>query len=492
MLISPPESMLLGADRPLVELRPPRALSLGAEATELARLAGLVQESWQVEGTDLMLSVRDDGLWACFEYAELLARQNGKTFGLFAPRALAGLFLLKERLIMWSAHEYKTAIESFLQVRDLIANLVKADLVPPVKVNQTNGEEGFLIPSTGQRLKFLARSKGSGRGFTGDCNLIDEAFAYTPAQQSALMPTTSARPNAQICYASSPPLDSESGEVLFSLRKRALDGDAGLGWRDWGLDDWDLDELMRLPDEERAAFLNDTTRWAAANPALGRGRMTVETIGRNRRAMRDEDFARECLGIWPVAPDEGGVIRAARWRELIDDASTIASQCVFGLDVNPERTRCAIAAGGRNADGVEHVELAEHMQGLDGVVARCVELDEKHEAAAWLVDPAGPAGPLIEPLEAAGLFVVQVTGREWAQACGGFYDVVHQQPRALVHPGDAATATSVKSGRKRDVGDGGWAWGRRNSEANIAPLCALTLARHGIALYVSDVVDNVW
>lgn len=498
MLTSPPVSGLFGAVRPRVELRPLAVYSLGAEAVELSGRAGLVLEPWQADGLDLMLSVRADGRWACFEYGEICARQNGKT-ALFMARALAGLFLLDERLIMWSAHEYKTAMESFLQVRDLIANLgveVKPNLIDIggvlVKVVNTNGEEAFERLDTGQRIKFLARSKGSGRGFSGDINLIDEAFAYTAAQQSALMPTMNARPNPQIGYASSPPLDSDSGEVLFALRRRAESGDAGLGWRDWGLGG-DLDELLRMSEDERAALLDDRARWAASNPALGLGRVDEESILRNRRAMRGEDFGREIMGIWPVPPEEGGrVIRSATWNALADGSSGITSQCVFGIDVDPERSRCAIVAGGRNAAGLEHVELVEHRPGLDWVVARAVELDVSHEPAAWLVDPSGPAGALIEPLEAAGLFVVQVTGREWSQACGGFYDAVHAVPQVLVHLGDRVLAQAVKDGRKRDVGDGGWAWGRRNSEVNISPLCGATLARHGISLFVSDLIDNVW
>lgn len=483
---------LLGAERPRVELRPPAAYTLGGEATELARLAGLDQEPWQADGTALMLSVRSNGLWACFEYAELLARQNGKTFGLFAPRALAGLFLLQERLIMWSAHEYKTAIESFLQVRDLIANLTEAGLVPPVKVNQTNGEEGFLIPSTGQRLKFLARSKGSGRGFTGDCNLIDEAFAYTRAQQSALMPTTSARPNAQICYASSPPLDSDSGEVLFALKRRAEDGDAGLGWRDWGLPG-DLDELSRLTDDERDAVLDDRASWAAANPALGRGRMTEETIARNRRAMDKLDFARECLGIWPLPPEEGGrVIRSEDWAALGVEDAAFEGTPVFAIDCQPGGLRAAIGVAARQDDGVPLVWLEEDQAGTGWVVDAAKALHEKHEPGEWLLDPGGPAGALVVELEAAGIPLRFVTGREYVGACGAFLAAVSDKSRSgLRHLGDPVLEGAVAAGRRRDVGDGGWAWGRKNSEVNIAPLVAVTLAHH-IAAANADPLDNIW
>ena len=501
MATSAPALQLLGAERPRVELRPPAIYSLAGPAIELAARAGMVLEPWQADGLEIMMSVRPDGKWAAFEYGELCPRQNGKT-ALFAVRALAGLLLLGERLIMWTAHEYKTALESFILMQGMLEelgevsgprrNLIDLGDGVLIKVNNTNGEEEFARLDTRQRLKFLARSKGSGRGFSGDVNLIDEAFAYTPAHQSALMPTMNARPNPQICYASSPPLDSESGEVLFGLRGRVEKGGEvaeGLGWRDWGLT-LDLDELERLDDDARDELLNDRARWAATNPAVGRGRVDEESILRNRRAMKWQDYAREILGCWPVAPEEGGrVIRSQTWADLAAE-SAIASQPVFGLDVNPERTWCDIAAGGRNADGREHIELIEHRPGMDWAVARAVELDAEHEPAAWLIDPSGPAGPLIDDLEQAGLLVQPVTGREWMQACMGFYDAVNAAQ--LVHLGDPVLEEAVKAARKREVGDGGWAWGRRSSGVNIAPLCAVTLARHGIAKYVSDLVDNVW
>jgi len=147
--VTSPLGSLRGATRPRVEVAPatPIAYSLGPEAVELARRAGLELDPWQVDGLDLMLSVRPDGLWACSEYGEICSRQNGKTTGLFSPRALAGMFLLKEKLIMWSAHEYKTAMESFRQFKTMLLrlgtetrpNLIHVDGVP-VKVSNTNGE----------------------------------------------------------------------------------------------------------------------------------------------------------------------------------------------------------------------------------------------------------------------------------------------------------------------------------------------------------------
>lgn len=149
-----------------MERRPPDVSdSLAAEAVELAALAGLPLEEWQVDGLTLMLATRPDGRWASREYAELVGRQQGKSIGLGAPRVLAGLLLLGERLVMWSAHETKTAFEAFLRVEQAFIalgeeagpNLIALDDgAVTVKVNHSSGEEGFTL-STGQRLRFIAR-----------------------------------------------------------------------------------------------------------------------------------------------------------------------------------------------------------------------------------------------------------------------------------------------------------------------------------------------
>src|SRR5215470_12572171 len=166
-LTSPPGSPR-GAAKPRVELAPPSTYTLGPEACELAERAGLVPDRWQADAMDLLLACREDGKWACFEYAEILARQNGKG-AILEIRVLAGFLLLGEELIMWSAHEYKTAMEAFRRFRTLLRRL--GTLVNPnnenllnvggilVKISNTNGEESFERLDTGARVKFVARSK---------------------------------------------------------------------------------------------------------------------------------------------------------------------------------------------------------------------------------------------------------------------------------------------------------------------------------------------
>lgn len=490
MLLTSPPGSLLGASRPRVELRPSDAeYSFGEVAVELATRAGLPPEQWQADGLDVMLGVRADGRWAAREYGEIVGRQQGKSSGLGVPRALAGLLLLGERLIMWSAHEYKTAMESFLTCRDALVALGKqagpnAIVVDGVRirVNNTNGEEGFAT-STGQRLRFIARSKGSGRGFSGDCNIIDEAFAYTRAQQSALSPTMLARPNPQTIYLSSPPLDGDSGEVLFGLKTRGEAGDVRLGWRDWGLGRL-LEDLGRLSPDERRAVLDDRANWAATLPALGRGRVTEEAVDQLRREMDEFDFAREVLGCWPMQGDGSKrVITEKMWDPLADPESQIAGPVVFAIDATPDRSAAAIAAAGvRDTDDeadVDHVEVVEQRAGLGWVVAHAAAMDDRAGGALWVIDPNGPAGSLVPDLEDAGLRLLLVSGGDYVRACGAFYDAVLQA--TVRHLDDPVLNAAVEAARRRPAGDGGFAWGRKNSRASIAPLVAATLALWGLA-----------
>jgi hypothetical protein len=324
----------------------------------------------------------------------------------------------------------------------------------------------------------VARSKGSARGFSADVQVIDEAFAYTAVQQEAQMPTSTAKPNAQIIYASSPPLSRWDGEVLFSLRKRAVEGDeTSLGWRDWGLA-VDLEELARMGPSEREAILNDPENWAATNPALGLGRVTEESIGRNRRSMTEEGFARECLGCWPVPAADGGQIPKQAWRDCLDSKSTPQRAEMVGVDAALDRSFAVLTLAGRREDDERpHVEVIEQRPAMLWVVERCKELDLKH-SCEFVVDPIGPAGSLVAEMRAAGLTVHTPDGREWVAACAGFFDAVIEG--RLRHRGQTQLDDAVQVAIRRDVGDGSWAWARHKSRGDIAALAAATSALWGL------------
>lgn len=516
MLTSPPAlTRSFGGRPPLLHSCPPYERSVGPEAVELYRSAGGRLDEWQVDCVHGMLAIRPDGRWVCWECGVVVARQNGKG-NILECRAMAGLFLLGERLIMWSAHEYKTAMEGFRRLRGLVENT--DDLRRRVKrISNTNGDESIELHGEGrskvtggQRLRFIARSKGSGRGFTGVCNLIDEAYAYTEDQKSALMPTMSAVPNPQIVYTSSPPLDATTGEPMFDLRDRAIaGGDPSLFWADWGAD-------LDLDKPEDLAKARSPELWLATNPASP-ARISLEHIGRELRGMGAVGFARERLCVWPkragASPIDFKVwlslaseCAGENCDELVADMDARAA-CrhdvpggfVFVADVTPSRDYASISAVGMRADGLEHWELVDYRPGTDWLVDRLVDIKANHNPIAFGLDLNGPANTLIEDLAEAGIGLPLVeeypergdllipNARHVAMAAGGMVDAVRQGLGRHIDQPELNLA--VKEAKPRPVGDG-FAWGRRISTVDISPFVALTLGRYVYSVRAPLVGDD--
>lgn len=481
-------SSLLAGARPRVDVAPPAVdYGDGELAERFAAAAGLQLEPWQAAGLRTWLARREDGKYAAFEVAEWCSRQNGKS-ALLQARALAGMFLLNEQVVLWTAHEVKTAMRAWRDLRRLMRNLgrqVNDNLIDvagvQVKVVANNGSEGFERLDTGQEIKIAARSKGSGRGFSVDCLILDEAFALQDEHTEALLPMLTARPDPQVCYASSPPLSGLSGGPMYALRARAeAGGDETLAYRDWGLELL-LDELAAMRPDERRQVLDDRARWASTNPAWGGGRVHEESILRLRRSMSEDGFAREVLGCWPrKAASRSDVIDPAMWRDRADAESRPGSALVLAVDASPGGRSAAIGSSGRRDDGRLHGKVVDYRPGTGWVVERVVELRDRWSPRRVLLDPAGPAGALLADLQQAGVEVELITGREMAQACGALVnDLVEDRLR---HCDQQALNDAVDMATTRPSG-GAWQWDRKDMTADICPLVAVTAAVHGFRLY---------
>lgn len=490
---------------PRVEVRPAGIVgTFGPEAVDLGHRAGIEADDWQADAVGLLLSFREDGIWACREYCEWCARQNGKGV-ILELRVLAGLFLLGERTILWSAHEVKTAKKAAKRMRVLFGRLgtrferrgsehfaIELDGEHfTVKVGQTNGQESFEILETGQMVLFIARSKGSGRGIDAvDLNIVDETFAYTFEQQDAIHPTQRSALNPQTIYTSSPPLDGVSGEVMHKLRKRAESDNPGrLGYRDFGAAGR-LEDLRELKPAELTAFLSDVERWANTNPALGTPRLTVEDMQGDLEAMSEEGFAREILGIWPKPLESaGGTIDRDAWTALADSKSTMDGRIRIALDVAPDRSRSTIAVAGRRADGRFHAEVIRNDAGTGWVVADAKKLQARWNCGPVLLDPHSAAGGLIQALTEAKVEVELITTAELGQATGAFIDLVDNEQ--LRHLDQTALTTAVLGGQLRPLGDA-FAWARKDTSVDITPLVAVTLALQGAAAVPEPESPDPW
>jgi hypothetical protein len=469
----------VGAQTPRVGRWPSYATSAGDEAADLAASAGLILDPWQRYVLTHGLGEREDGRWAAFKVCCWVPRQNGKGT-IIEARELAGLFLFGEKLILHSAHEYKTASEAFLRIKDLIQGCPDLDR----RVNkywQANGEQGIELTSAagGGRLRFIARSRGSGRGFSGDLNVLDEVQELTAQQMAALLPTMSARPNPQIWFFGTPPEDP--GAYAYGLRNDGQAGAERMAHFDWGAD---LD-LTSAADLRRAR--TDRDLWYACNPAMGI-RIHEEFVADEAKPSGLGDrFAVERLGAWlPRAADGASVLNIEAWNELCDPDSRREGDVAFAVDVTPARDAACISVYGTRPDGLGHLEVIDHRPGTDWLVERLLNLRERWNPVAIGIDAKGPAGSLLLDLAKAGIAIPEnpdrprrgdlalLTAQDVAAACGQLADAVVQG--TLRHIGQEQMETAIRGAKTRNLVDA-WAWARRVSSADISPLVACTNAR---------------
>ena len=438
-------------------------------------MAGLVLDPWEEFVLAESLGERADGKWAAFEVGLVVSRQNGKD-AILEARELAGLFLLGERLLIHSAHQFDTSLEHFRRLLFLIENTPEFDRRVK-RVSRSHGEEGIELTG-GQRIRFRTRTKGGGRGFSGDFLALNEAMDLPEPAVGALLPTLSARPNPQVWYVGSP-VDQwvyEHGLVLARIRERGTRGDPedALAYFEWSLEGSDP-ATVDLPTAQ------DPEAWAQSNPGLGI-RISAEHVEREQRSMDPRTFAVERLGVgdWPSTDPSGGwqVLSELAWGRCADRASTPSDPVCFTFDVTPDRSRSAIGVAGKRPDGLTHIELVEHKRGTGWVAPRMAELLSKHETVGVVCDGVGPAASLLGAMDDHDIEVDVLTAREYGQACGRFYDAVTE--KTLRHLGDNALEMAVRGAAKRPLGDA-WAWSRKTSSVDISPLVAVTLALFGVS-----------
>lgn len=460
---------------PRFRWHPPRADTLGPDVVELMGLLGVPLDAEQELALDELLGVSKErtpeGIerWAQRRGLIVEPRQNGKTDGILLPIALYVAMSRPDQLVTWSAHRYKTAREAFLAILKVYRRspLLRRRVL---KVTYSNGEEAFEFKN-GSRIVFVARSQASGRGLSGDLVILDEALFVTVEMLAALMPIMSARPNGLMLYASSACLAEST--VLHDVVDELRAGDdqtlAGVEWcaPPGGCADPDCSHALGV----EGCMLDDPANYFVSNPAMRSGRITVEAIAAERRALRSDPlaFARERLG-WhadPVVVDNG--IAPADWAAMCDPQAAPVGDLRLAVDASPDHKSAAIVVYG---DGV--VEVLEHRRGATWLAKRTAEIVAKHGITAPVaIDPDGPAGSLMTEFEREGVQLEPVSGKDAVRATAAFIAAIRE--RSFTHCGESALDDAVRGARRRKVGDG-HKWTRADSLVDICPLAAATWA----------------
>lgn len=490
---APAGAVLLGDQLPRIRTAPPAVSSAGLEAAELAASAGLVLDPWQRWVLDQALGEQENGKWAASEVAVVVGRQNGKG-AILEARELAGLFLFGEGLILHTAHQFKTASEAFDRVRALVENY--DHLAKRVRRIPTGKGDEAIELKGGQRLRFIARSNVSGRGFSGDVVILDEAFELPESTMNALIPTMSARSvagNPQIWYTSSAVNQAEhkQGRVLAKVRRRGIAGDPRLMYAEWSAGD-----RAELDDEQLAVLRHDRAAHAAANPGYNT-RISAEWIeGVEIGAMSARGFEVERLGIgdWPVEDSEAwAVITEVAWRSRLMDPVR-PERPAFAVSASwPDAENYAIGAAGV-VDGRLVVHVVDHRKGRAWVPGRLAELRERYDPCAVVMRDRGPTAALHADLTRDGVELATPWIKESAAAFKTFRDAaVEGVPLPLGHFGQPVLDAAVAAAQREPAADG-WVWARKG-ETDISPVEAVTLAAWGHAEHGSetdyDLLDSV-
>jgi hypothetical protein len=450
---------VLGVQEPRFRWQPESVANSAADAAELCAQLGMPLDPWQVIALETMLGEQPDGRWSAFECALIVARQNGKG-GVLEARELAGLFLFGERLIIHSAHEFSTAAEAFIRMKNLIdgTDWLRKRVK---KVSNSHGAEGFELMS-GQRLSYRTRTAGGGRGFSGDLVILDEAQNLNSRQLAALMPTLSARPNPQLVYTGTVAPDAAVLHRLVERGRRG--GEDHLAYAEWSADE----------DADPA----DPRTWAQANPAMP-VRIAVDYVEAEQQSMPELEFSMERLSIWPEVMALGSVIPVDLWASCEDLTGEMPEDVpvAFGVAVSPGRDWASVGVAGVRPDGTTYVEVVEHAQGTDWLLPYLVGLVERNSPQCVVVDQAGPAATLMAAMVAAKLPVRVTDTTAYKAACAGFADAVKAE--RIRHRGQQPLTDAAVGVREHRVGDS-WVYARRDSGVVISPLEAVTLAVWGL------------
>jgi phage terminase large subunit-like protein len=295
--------------------------------------------------------------------------------------------------------------------------------------------------------------------------IVDEAFAQPDWRlEQALLPSMITRPQPQLWVVSTAGTPADSPYLMEKVQMGREVAETGLqhsiAYFEWSADDH--------------ADPADPDTWSSCMPALGHT-ISEAAVRADFESLDSSEFARAYLNRW-MTLDTAPVIALDAWNALVDLASTPVDPVCFAFDVRPDRSSASIAVAGSRSDGLKHVEVVAAAPGTDWLVDALQQLRAAHKPSAIVADATGPAGSLLAELASRKVDVTSVSASDHAQACGLLYDAV--AARTLRHRGSPDIAAAIDGARKRPLGDA-WAWSRKNSNVDISPLVAATLALWG-------------
>lgn len=432
-------------------LRPlTKKTSKGFDVIDFARIVlGIKLYPWQQWLLVHALELNTDGSYRFNKVLVEVARQNGKTT---LVTVLAAYWLFVDAL----AHPDQVSPDKFLVVgaaqtldnakgpyttvkrwcdpSEPVSDLTKPDLRAMVrKVSNVNGEEGITTKALSQ---YIVRAANNIRSKSAARVIFDELREqHTQDGWNSVNQTTKAVWSSQLWGISNAgdyrsvvlkTLDEAGKKSVAQWNERvetgnespaefAKDHDVSLGYFSWS-----------APD---GCALSDATAIRQANPSIGYGVITVDSIRADIPTMTESAYRTEDLCQW-VTADVKPYIDPGLWRAGIDKNSSIpeSNRVVLAVDTSIDRKTTYVAAAGYRSDGLPHVEVIARRDGMMWVPAYLDRIRQKWPNITEIaVQSKGcPAVDFVDPLTEKGWTVRPVEGFRLGACCGRFRDRIRE------------------------------------------------------------------
>ena len=445
----------------------------GVYAAELSASYDLVPHEWQRNVLNDWLAVDDDGK-LIHNYCVLeVPRQNGKT-GASDPRETWGLVKRGEK-ILHTAQEFQTAKKAFDRLRKKFGARKNDPFAEYPELNAlvdhytTSAGQMVLDLTNGAHIEFRTRGNNSdmGRGGTFDLVVIDEAQAYTEAQDAALAPLNSAAPSGspQTILMGTPPLTTgDKGQVfLRSIRRFYKDPERRSCISLWGT--------------KEVGDVLDKSRWYKYNPSLGY-QLLEQALTKDSVTMSPDTFAREHLGFIPENIHTiNYAIDRAKWEACKSTLPKPEGKTAYGVKFSLDGAMVALCGAVIPESGPARISLIEQRPTGHGIGWLADWLNQRYNKACCVViDGRNGVDVLVERIADTWKMkgsVIRPTTKDMIAATGTLINALNERSVTWFHQQEALNDSALTS-VKRSLG-GGWCFGGDN----VIPIEAASLALWG-------------
>jgi hypothetical protein len=442
--------------------RDPARRTMGPAVGRVARARGKPLLPWQQYVADVGGEVDDRGRFVYSLCLVSVQRQAGKT-ELKEDQAVQRALQGPNRRCWDTAQTGQDARDKHRELADALMTGPLREVIASRR--QAAGSEGLTF-TNGSTLRPHPPTRDAMHGKQSDHNDVDEAWAHDELHgndlMQAIIPTQATRPGAQTWVWSA--RGDRSSTWFHGLLEQGYAGLPRVALFDFGIPlGADPTDLQVIADH---------------HPAYG---LTIgmDALEAAQSALSPGEFAR-AYGNVPTGAGER-VIPVEPWEAARTLDPLPAGRPAYGLAVSGDGATGAVVAAVLAADGRPVVEVVEVRPGRSWLVDWVTErrTDGRIGTEGIAVDRRGPAAPVADRLELAGVELLAPVGPDAAAACQDAYDRLTDPagPR-LLHRSHEALDDAVDTAERRFIGDGGWLW-KRNPHS--APLEAATLAAWAVA-----------